>query len=379
MNPNYLDIAGRIAARLCRDALWSRGRCNWTADFLDDDVVAHAALGPNLYAGTSGIALFLSRMASATGEPIFRFTADGALRQALEKLPAAGRGLYSGGLGIQYVAAEMGREIDAAAVIRQAAPDRSELDVIAGSAGAIAMLLSLHRRTQGARPLEAAMEHGDLLLAEATKEEAGWSWRTTEGIRNLTGFSHGAAGMGWALAELYAVTQESRFRTAALEAFRYERSCWNPAERNWPDFRGAEPEYPVLWCHGAAGIGFSRLRAWQILDDRELLAEALSALATVREDIGSPENYSLCHGEMGNADLLIYASQVLADEAWLAPAQAAAEYGFERFERRRVPWPCGLAGANETPDLMLGLAGIGHFYLRMDDPARTPTVLLPGC
>jgi lantibiotic modifying enzyme len=379
MNPNYLDIAGRIAARLCRDALWSRGRCNWTADFLDDDVVAHAALGPNLYAGTSGIALFLSRMASATGEPIFRFTADGALRQALEKLPAAGRGLYSGGLGIQYVAAEMGREIDAAAVIRQAAPDRSELDVIAGSAGAIAMLLSLHRRTQGARPLEAAMEHGDLLLAEATKEEAGWSWRTTEGIRNLTGFSHGAAGMGWALAELYAVTQESRFRTAALEAFRYERSCWNPAERNWPDFRGAEPEYPVLWCHGAAGIGFSRLRAWQILDDRELLAEALSALATVREDIGSPENYSLCHGEMGNADLLIYASQVLADEAWLAPAQAAAEHGFERFERRRVPWPCGLAGANETPDLMLGLAGIGHFYLRMDDPARTPTVLLPGC
>src|ERR1035438_9315100 len=277
------------------------------------------------------------------------------------------------------VAAKMGREIDAAAVIRQAAPDRSELDVIAGSAGAIAMLLSLHRRTQGARPLEAAMEHGDLLLAEATKEEAGWSWRTTEGIRNLTGFSHGAAGMGWALAELYAVTQESRFRTAALEAFRYERSCWNPAERNWPDFRGAEPEYPIYWCHGAAGIGFSRLRAWQILGDEELLAEARNALVTVRDDMGSPENYSLCHGELGNADFLIHASQVLGEEAWLAPAKAAAEQGFERFERRRVPWPCGLPGANETPDLMLGLAGIGHFYLRLADPPRTPTVLLPGC
>jgi len=379
MNPNYLDIAGRIAARLCRDALWSRGRCNWTADFLDDGGIGHGALGPNLYAGTSGIALFLSRMASATSERIFRLTADGALRQALEKLPAAERGLYSGGLGIHYVAAEMDREIDEDAVIRQAAPDRSELDVIGGSAGAIATLLYLRRRTPSARLLEAAMQHGELLLAEASKEESGWSWRTVEAKRNLTGFSHGAAGIGWALAELYAATQDGRFRAGALEAFRYERSCWSPAERNWPDFRGAEPEYPVYWCHGAAGIGFSRLRAWQILGDKELLAEALSALVTVREDMGSPENYSLCHGEMGNADLLIHASEVLSDEGWLTPAQAAAEEGFERFERRRVPWPCGLPGANETPDLMLGLAGIGHFYLRITDPPRTPTVLLPTC
>src|ERR1022692_1950644 len=68
MNPNYLDIAGRIAARLCRDALWSRGRCNWTADFSEDGGIAHGALGPNLYAGTSGIALFLARRASVTGE-----------------------------------------------------------------------------------------------------------------------------------------------------------------------------------------------------------------------------------------------------------------------------------------------------------------------
>jgi lantibiotic modifying enzyme len=121
------------------------------------------------------------------------------------------------------------------------------------------------------------------------------------------------------------------------------------------------------------------LRTWQILGDEELLAEARNALATVRDDMGSPENYSLCHGELGNADFLIHASQVLGEEAWLAPAIAAAEQGFERFEHRRVPWPCGVPGANETPDLMLGLAGIGHFYLRLADATRTPTVLLPAC
>jgi lantibiotic modifying enzyme len=238
------------------------------------------------------------------------------------------------------------------------------------------VLLNLRRRTQSTRLLEAAIEHGDLLLAEASQEENGWSWRTIEGSRNLTGFSHGAAGIGWALAELYAATKEDRFRSAALEAFRYERSCFNPDQRNWPDFRGAEPAYPVYWCHGAAGISLSRLRAWQILGGDDFLAEALSALGTVRESMGSLENASLCHGEMGNADVLIHASDVLNNEAWLTPARAAADKGFERFERRRVPWPCGLPGANETPGLMLGLAGIGHFYLRIADPTRTPSVLL---
>ncbi len=377
MNPSYLEIAGRIAARLCRDALWSRGRCNWTSDFLDGERIAHGALGPSLYNGTSGIALFLSRMAEATGEEIFRLVAEGALRQALEKLPEAGRGLYAGGLGILYVASEMGR-MDAGETIREAALDRSNLDVMTGSAGAIGLLLSLYRRRQNGGLLEKAMEHGDLLVAEAFKEDRGWSWATIGVERNLTGFSHGAAGVGWALAELYAATRESRFRRAAMEAFRFERSWWNPEERNWPDFRIEEPAYPVLWCHGATGIGFSRLRAGQVLEEKELWEEALHALETVRDDMGSPQNYSLCHGELGNADLLIYASQVLGDESWLKPVKDAAEEGLERCERRRVPWPCGLPGGNETPDLMLGLAGIGHFYLRMADAGRTPTVLLPA-
>src|SRR6266478_1855089 len=98
MNSKYLEVADRIAARLCRDALWSQSRCNWTADYLDDEGVAYGALGPHLYNGTGGIALFLSRTASATGERIVRLTAEAALRQALAKLPVARWGLYSGGL-----------------------------------------------------------------------------------------------------------------------------------------------------------------------------------------------------------------------------------------------------------------------------------------
>ena len=39
---------------------------------------------------------------------------------------------------------------------------------------------------------------------------------------NLTGFSHGAAGIGYALLELYAITKELKFLMAAENAFSYE-------------------------------------------------------------------------------------------------------------------------------------------------------------
>ncbi|HEV8037491.1 MAG TPA: lanthionine synthetase LanC family protein [Bryobacteraceae bacterium] len=379
MNPAYIETAERIGARLCRDAVWHQGRTNWTSDFLDGESIAHGALGPALYDGTSGIALFLWRLAEVTGERIFRVTAEAALRQALGKMPVPGCGLYSGGLGILYAATEIRQEFDKTLVLRQAELNRAQLDLIDGSAGAIAVLLNLHARTPSAPLLDAAVRHGDLLLDQAARTEEGWSWKTIPASRNLTGFSHGASGIAWALLELHHATGEHRFREAALQAFRYEQYCFNQAEQNWPDFREEQPSYPVFWCHGAAGIALCRLRAWQILGHANLLTEARAALRTVELHSASLTSFSLCHGRAGNADVLIVASQMLAEESWLRSAEAVADEGLERYERRRIPWPCGLPDANETPDLMLGLAGIGHFYLWLADPVRIRSVLLPGC
>ena len=378
MNPEFLEIADRIGARLCRDALWSGGRCNWTGEHLEDGAIAYGSLGPQIYSGTSGIALFLWRLAEATGDRIVRLTARAALRQALSRMPQEGCGLYGGGLGILYAAAEIEGAGDAEAVLRQAAPDRGRLDIVSGSAGAIGGLLRIDRRLGGGRWTEAAAAHGDLLLAEAERTAEGWSWKGAVGSRNLTGFSHGAAGIGWALAELWKATGEARFGEGAREAFRYERSCFDAAAGNWPDFRGDAPKFAAVWCHGAGGIGFSRLRAWQILREEELLAEARTALAAVAETLLADVNFCLCHGIAGNGDLMIYAASVLGEDGWREKAEEAGRQGAARYERRSAPWPCGLPRGHEVPGLMLGMAGIGYFYLRLADEAGTPTMLLPG-
>jgi len=378
MNANYLETATRIGARLCRDALWSENRCNWTADELSRNQKVHVALGPNLYAGTAGIALFLWRLWKATGERVFQTTAEGALRQALSKIIGAGRGLYNGGLGILYASAEIRGEFDEVAVLGQAKPDRAELDLISGAAGVIGALLGLYARTGSRALLERAVRHGELLLQEAVRTDTGWSWRTLKRDRHLTGFSQGASGIGWAGFELWSATDDARFHKMGLQAFRFERTCFSVVRGNWPDYRSEPPTYPVMWCHGAAGIALARLRCWSLTREPILLEESRTALDTVKAYVGNMQNYSLCHGETGNADVLLYATQVLYDPECQRAAEKVAEDGLERFERRCAPWPCGVSGTDETPELMTGLAGIGYFYLRLADPAATPSILLPG-
>jgi hypothetical protein len=64
------------------------------------------------------------------------------------------------------------------------------------------------------------------------------------------------------------------------------------------------------------------------------------------------------------------------DPGLVALARQAGEYGIEHYESRSVPWPCGVREAGETPELMLGTAGIGYYYLRLHDPVRFPPVTL---
>ena len=108
-----------------------------------------------------------------------------------------------------------------------------------------------------------------------------------------------------------------------------------------------------------------------------MLAEARGAVELVAESLAWGGTFCQCHGIAGNADVLIYAWQALGEERWLAAARAAGDEGAARYERRGVPWSCGAGTPHEVPGLMLGLAGIGYFYLRLADPA-IPTVLLAG-
>jgi lantibiotic modifying enzyme len=256
------------------------------------------------------VAFFLGQLFAVTGDLTLQRTALGAICQALERAEAIAlhrsRGFYTGWAGLVFVAARLSSLLGEQALLERArqlaysaantGSDSHEFDLLAGSAGTIAGLVALRDSLGAPFCLDYAAQLADELLQAADKSAAGYSWRlpsiTTK--RGLTGFSHGAAGIGYALLELFQATGASKYRAAAIEAFEYERSWFDARAGNWPDFRRVSAAskrnrrhltFATHWCHGAPGIAISRLRAYELLGDQVCKAEATTALDTTRKAI----------------------------------------------------------------------------------------------
>lgn len=409
MKKQFLNAAEDIGIKLCRDAIWENERCNWVTidkgiDGKKTEYSFFRSLGGNFYDGTSGVALFLASLASVSEEPVFMKTAIGALNQALStrqkmaEYPSALLGFHVGWVGIAYTSIYIGRktgmqkfvEAGLEMIATLAAREGTDygLDVIDGIAGALPAFIQIYQAYPEHSIREFVIKLGDTLLEKAEKEPNGWSWNTiSEANRNLTGFAHGVAGIMHALLELYGFTKEKRYLDAAYEGWRYERHCYNDQEKNWPDFRKfshspQDVSYPCLWCHGAAGIGLSRARAYQVTNDPAFKEEAYSAINTTMEKtaFGNSLGASLCHGVMGNLELLLFASTALDDPGLAVAAEELGIQGYEMHIKKGMPWVNGLHNTYQVPGFMLGLAGIGYQYLRLYGPLVFPSCLImnPG-
>ena len=409
----WVDCAARIGRRLVAGAQWNDDECLWNNWVPVRERGArrgkYEPTTPMLYEGTAGIALFLTELARCVDEPEFTMAARGALRHALRaarELPPMSTGFHSGRVGIAYAllrfdqVSEEPEFAGAAEELLSSLPDHAHLDrgldVIGGAAGAIPVLLSMSSQLSSAVTIETALRLGDRMIREARRGQVGWSWPSGAGsVQDLTGFAHGASGFAHAFLELFHFTGDRRFRYAAEQAMRYERQFFDPDRKNWPDFRHTElSEYigfglvatlrdeirggkqltpykrqsMSAWCHGAPGIGLTRIRATEVLGDGPHVQEALDAVSTTLASIQrKTDNYSLCHGQFGNCETLLFAARVFDQPDLRLVAEQRGQHGRERFELGDEAWPCGTLHGISDPGLMMGEAGIGYYYLRLSD------------
>jgi lantibiotic modifying enzyme len=258
------------------------------------------------------------------------------------------------------------------------------LDVLYGSAGCLLALLALHAVRPSARTVDVAVSCGDRLLETARPMAPGTAWVTLEGQPPLGGLSHGTAGIAVSLLDLAAASGEDRFKDAASAALAYDRSLFIPEVGNWADLRvfperqaadaGTAGRSPmVAWCHGAAGIGLARLAMLRHLDDRRIRDDIDVALGTTIAH-GFAINHSLCHGALGNLELLLLAAHTLdrpGDRQALAQATSIVAGSLDA----NGPVSGVFLGV-ETPGFMTGLAGIGYGLLRLAEPDKVPSALL---
>ena len=396
----FIAEADKIAEELSCHAIRRGPGAAWIGlDWLgDSEVFQLVCLGPELYNGVSGIAVFLAAHAAVTGSrPSGELALAGIshLRKSLKSRNAArmARSLGIGGatgLGsIVYALTVISKCLHDDGLLADAhvaaelltddliAADK-QLDVLGGSAGAILGLLRLYRDTQSNDVLKRATKCGEHLLAQHRVGPEGrrsWSGQGS-GPQGLNGMSHGAAGFAYALASLSAATGRDEFAKAASECIAFEDSSYDAERHNWPDLRGdGEPGWPCQWCHGAPGIGLARIATAKRggLDSKLLATDIRNALAGVERGwpvqvdtlccgtLGSIEFFCEAASALGQGDLRELASRRLA--AVLESATSTGDYRWNSGDRKF------------NLGLFRGLAGVGYTSLRQVDDTL-PNVLI---
>jgi lantibiotic modifying enzyme len=287
------------------------------------------SLRDDLYAGRSGIALFLAALHYATNDERYRKQALAALARVSDArnidrsigiggLTGLGSIVYAltnigsflGDESLRDLAIEYARAIDPDLIAAD-----TKLDVVGGAAGAILGLVTLYSQRPESFLLDTAVRCAEHLMNNWTDSEPG--------------FAHGCAGVEYSLARLSRLTG---FRTKIRD---FDQ---NPSA--------------MSWCRGVPGIVSGQSRDIE-LDGRWLSTGAVD---------------HLCCGNLGRGDILLRAGRKRAAEQVarqvLARKEKAGNYRLIAHSAQQV----------FVPGFFRGVAGIGYAFLRMARP-DLPSIL----
>lgn len=379
-----LAAACAIGDRLSAQALRHADSVDWLGlALLKEGEWGIAPAGLDLHSGLPGILLFLSHLGAITGDAHYTELAQSALKTLHAELTRVEHfpsrvGAFMGLGSCIYLFVQLAALWDEPLLLQKAEEiverypaliEKDDVfDLMSGSAGGIAVLLSLYAAAPSARTLEVTIQCGEHLLAHVRPMSQGTCWKTPSKEVHLASFGQGAVGIAWSLLRLAEVSEEERFRSAALTILDYERRFYTAEGENRQD-------------HRAAGLALGRLALLPYMENdaairREvkiaLKAMQVKGLGCHNAHIGP--NHSLYHGDAGKLEVLLLARQLLKEEQYQEMLEKIYIHLLENVEMER--WITGTPCHIETPGLMVGLAGIGYELLRLAEPARVPPVLM---
>ncbi len=401
--PELLDVARRAYDWIDSVAVEADGGLGWleTRERVDD-----------LYAGTAGILLGCAEATAAGLDPVRAAAgARGRLLHLARHDPETSTipddGVFTGWAGVATalrswasVAGDAEAADGADLVTAQLAerilatpPDRSRYtDVISGAAGILLTLLD--------DPSDVAVRAANVLadhlvgMAEPTAE--GPQWRMVADQESLMpGFSHGTAGVAYALAAAGRTLHRSDLLDMAIRGADTLLAVGDRSD-GWvlPPVMPVRPDDSAHygWCHGPTGTvrlfvllhGIEPQPRWQHAIDACVKALRDSRLP-LRLYPGYWDNVARCCGTAGVGQLLLDRYQATGDTALLDWADTLAADVVDRA----VASPYGITWSNtehtvSPPDLapepgfMQGAAGIAGWLARLHTLRTEPTAARPA-
>lgn len=362
-------------------------------------------LGNYLYEGLAGIAIFFHALCQSLKTEKYQFVCDALdqnlftytkeMEQKAEGIENESSGIFCGEAALVYTY-EILYQITKRKIYLEYAMRHCEIlkktiendiyyDLVYGNAGAILALLNLYDLTGEDEYLRIADLAGEKLFnSQQFEENTRKGWLGAGSKHPLAGFSHGAAGIAYSLVKLWSFTQKEKYLQAVAASIQFENSLYDDRIGNWKDEREYNGQkssdqnmYMTAWCHGAAGILLSRCKMMQFNIDKELENELnidiKKALATTLE-YGFGENDCLCHGNLGNTEILMEYGKIFNDKMTLDLCTSIRGEACNRILEANYDSGRSYLYGYQIPGFMTGLSGMGYSLLR-DINKELPCIL----
>lgn len=378
-------------------------------------------MGPTLYDGMLGIAVFAGALYRLTGNSDYKETADYCIGKTVKQIDSMipvmeryqiplgysnGVGGYIAGLWTAGQYTENAEAADAVIKLLHGISEKAIfgdtiLDLLGGISGLVFALTQddeLQWDPRCAEDTRQLLEWcGKHLLQERTKTTENYQvWNSKEGSQPLTGLGHGVSGIALALVKIFDTIGGREYIDAAAEALAYEDAVYDEARSNWPDYRidKMKPEsinipmdsvnqkkFMSGYCAGAPGIGLARLGLLKSASEdpglRDALDRDLKRTELFIKKVSLETRDHLCCGRTGGIDFLIEKAMRLDDtEAMECAKGLISTLLSEKRERGHYSLMNSDGRYVKNPTLFQGTAGIGYEMLRIAAPGIIKSVLI---
>jgi len=197
-------------------------------------------------------------------------------------------------------------------------------------------------------------------------------WGSNVETEGYTGFAHGTSGISAMLMRLYAINKNPNILKMVEKSLNYERLMFSAKDENWY-INAANDATSIGWCHGAPGILLNRLILKQNNYYDDFIDHEIQIALSTTIKLGFGNNDTLCHGDLGNLDILQYAADILGDS--FLKNRCLNTYNEIYTDFINEDWNEGYFRSICIYGLMVGLSGYGYSILKNGSDLSMPGIL----
>ncbi|MBZ9626043.1 type 2 lantipeptide synthetase LanM family protein [Clostridium sp. FP2] len=380
-----LQLAQKTGKVIADNSILLNNDCTWVGielDKLSEEMTCVSTLSPDLYKGLAGIALFFSCLYKITQLNEYELYTRAVCHQLvhtiepltikdfknLKKIDNQGFdiGGFTGVGSVLYALYHISLNIndvhyhkiviDKVMLIYKAHIIDSKMnkDIIGGISGYVMMLLSIYEHETDAiikEKLEKIILDLEVSLHDISKIDG----------EGYTGFAHGTSGAIATLIRINSHFPDDKRIISIKQLLDHERSLFDKQEQNWYTKEDGTSK-AVGWCNGATGILLSRvlLKKYNYSDD--LIDNEIDIAVQSVLNKGFGNNITLCHGDTGNAIVLMEYIKIIKNEDVKEKLNIVCHkivhYLKENIDKT-------LYKTIDFYGLMIGKSGEGYFLLKL--------------